>query len=171
MTDIVTTEEGTAITAAIERDRRTAADYLLHYAARLADYERAKAEQLGRRHGAGVPGRASLPGKPTEAQAVRSASYDEEHMEEYRWLKAVAIAERTLSDRKLLFLQARREAERHGRGCGKGRPSWIAYTQARFSELVADRFLQADEELYRRTAIRWWRQIVMFAAEIHARIS
>jgi len=171
MAAIVTTEEGTAITATIERDRKTAADYLLHYTARLADYERAKEEHLGMRHDAGVPGRGNLPGKPTEAQAIRSAAYDEEHMEEYIWLKAVAIAEHTLSDRKLLFLQARREAERHGRGCGKGRPSWVSYTQARFSELVADRFLQADVELYRRTAIRWWKQIVVFAAEIHARIS
>lgn len=169
MLDLVSVEEGTKIIEAIETDRRTAIDYLLNYNTRLRDYKHKKQEDLVQQKPLSGGGRGSLPGKPTETMAVRSAAYDEEHIE-YRWLRAVEITERTLSDKKLLFLQVRREAGRHGHGAGQGRPGWVPYVQARFPELFQQRYLQSGFYLSDRTAHAWWDAIVDFSVAVFLRL-
>ena len=166
----MTNEEGTGVMRAIECDRKTAALYLLHYEERKADYEAARDEYL-KKDGRAGGARGSLPGKPTETLAVKGADYDLQH-DEYFWLQAVAIAERTLSDRRLIFLQVRREAEQKKGHLGfrSGRKAWRAYVQAVFPERVEERYWQSEKPLYVSTMQRWWDEMVNTVMLAHSKL-
>ena len=62
---LVSNEEWSELQQAIEEDKKTASDYLLHYAEKMKDYKAAKAEALSRGKGEGG-GHGSMPGAPTE---------------------------------------------------------------------------------------------------------
>ena len=171
MSKFVSTDEGTAIMAAMEDDRKNAEKYLLHYHELLADYKAAKQEYLEGMPKQASYGRSNIPGKPTEGKAIKSVSYDEEHSDEFNWLKAVEICERTLADRKLIFLKVRRDAENHNSNThGRGRRGWVVYAQKHFTEEVQRRFLQPEAYLSERTAHAWWDNMISFTVEAHLRL-
>ena len=182
---LASNEEGMAIIREIESDRRTAERYLLHYHQLLKEYEKEKRVALG-----GEPvvdngqppviepveeenlggGRSSLPGKPTEAKAVRSATYDERH-EAYAWLKAVEIVQRSLGERKNIFIEIRRSAETNAMGAKtQGRPGWVAFCQMRYQAAMEERFLDGARYVGERTIREWWNQIIGKVSDVHMRI-
>lgn len=152
-------KENKDIYASIQTDKKIAEEYLLHYDSISRQYQQLKAEWLGRN----VPrenknSHGSMPGKPTEAKAIASASYDERHIE-YRWLRAVEIYHRTLSPNKAIFLDVRRKADKASQQSrGAGRPAWVVYTQIHFAEAMAARL--NPFVLSERSVKSWWGDMI-----------
>ena len=157
---MVSAEEENSIMAEIGNDRKVAITYLLNYHELLAQYHARKVAEIEDVPKVGGGGHGSLPGKPTEAKAIKSAAYDESH-DEYKWLKAVEIAERTLPDRKMLFLQIRRVAEMHNKGShDRGRPAWVPYTQAHYADEIEKRYGQSEKPPKDKVMRGWFNRIV-----------
>ena len=145
----------------IRAKRPEAEFYLLNFREESQKYELQKTEFLA----APGPidenvggGRSSLPGAPTEKQALRSVGYDEKQ-ETYYWLKAVEIAVRGLSDKKRLFLEVRRKVGNEHR--------WVAITQMRYLEALEHKCLIPDPWISDETIRRWWYSIVRRTVEIY----
>lgn len=188
---LASNEEGMAIIREIESDRRTAERYLLHYPQLLKAYEedrrvvvdgepvvdagqppimvpfpdpeKGRDENVGGGHG-------NLPGNPTEAKAMKAVAYDEKQ-EAYTWLKAVEIVQRSLGERKNIFIEIRRNAEAQSIWAkGQGRPGWVAYCQMKYQAAMEERFLEGAQYVGARTIREWWGQLVSKVADVHARI-
>jgi rhodanese-related sulfurtransferase len=182
-------EEGLAIIREIDADRRTAERYLLHYPELLKDYEAARRVAVdgepvvdadkppmmepfpkdGKIENVGG-GRSNLSGNPTEARALKAAAYDEKQ-DAYAWLKAVEIVQRSLGERKNIFIEIRREAEAQAMEARvQGRPGWVVYCQMHYQNAIAERFLDSARYVGERTIREWWGQLISRVAAVHARI-
>lgn len=188
---LASNEEGMAVIKEIESDRRTAEKYLLHYPWLLKEYEAARCvvvegepvvdagqppmmapfpdPEKGREENVGG-GRGNLPGNPTEAKAMKAVAYDEKQ-EAYAWLKAVEIVQRSLGERKNIFIEIRRNAEAQAMGAkGQGRPGWVVYCQMKYQAAIEERFLDGARPVSEVTIKNWWRQLIGKVADVHARI-
>jgi len=161
---------GATVIADMKRDRETARDYLLFYDARLAEYNRKKEEEL-----ASQPRPENTPGggnngvgNPTESQALRIVRYDESHPE-YYWLQAVEILQRSLGERKNIFIKVRREAETK-KVNGIGRPAWVVYTQMHYMRELEERFLNGEVSISENYVRNLWRELVNQTVEIYLRL-
>lgn len=178
-------EEGLAIIREIDADRRTAERYLLHYPELLKEYEEVRRVAVdgepvvdagqtpilekGREENTGG-GRCNLPGNPTEEKALKAVSYDEKQ-EAYTWLKAVEIVQRSLGERKNIFIEIRRKAEARAMEThAQGRPGWVVYCQMHYQTAIAERFLDSARCVGERTIKEWWGQLIGRVAAVHARI-
>lgn len=184
-------EEGLAIIREIDADRRTAERYLLHYPELLKDYEAARRvavdgepvvdagqpqvmvsfpdPEKGREENVGG-GWGNLPGNPTEAKAMKAVGYDEKQ-DAHTWLKAVEIVQRSLGERKNIFIEIRRKAEAQSMEArAQGRPGWVVYCQMHYQAAIAERFLEEARYVGERTIKAWWGQLVSKVADVHARI-
>ena len=161
---------GATVISDMKRDRETARDYLLFYDARLAEYNRRKEEELSSqpRPDNTQGGGSSGVGNPTEAQALRIVRYDESHPE-YYWLKAVEILQRSLGERKNIFIKVRREAETK-KVNGVGRPAWVVYTQMHYLRELEERFLNGEVSISEKRVKAMWRELVDKTVEIYLRL-
>lgn len=161
---------GATVMADMKRDREIARDYLLFYDTRLAEYNRRKEEELSSqpRSDNTQGGRNNGVGNPTESQALRSVRYDESHSE-YYWLKAVEILQRSLGERKNIFIKVRREAEVK-KVSGVGRPAWVVYTQMHYMMELEERFLSDYVSISEKRIKAMWRELVDKAVEIYLRL-
>lgn len=188
---LASNEEGMAVIKEIESDRRTAERYLLHYHQLLKEYEedRRRAVEGEPIVDAGQPlvmvpfsdpekgrvenvggGRGNLPGSPTESKALKAVAYDESQ-EAYTWLKAVEIVQRSLGERKNIFIEIRRDAEKEAmENKGQGRPGWVTYCQMKYQAAMEERFLEGAHYVGARTIREWWGQLVGKVAAVRARI-
>lgn len=155
------------VIADMREDRKKAEHCILNFEKEKADYEAQKEEYLADRKKDSA-GRKSMPANPTETIAVISAQYDAEH-EAYSWLKAVELALKTFGERKHIFIEVRREAEKHCTG-GRGRRGWVIYAQRKYSDEIQKRFLNDMGWLGERTIKSWWHQIISSVVEFHLRI-
>lgn len=161
---------GATVIADMKRDREIARDYLLFYDTRLAEYNRRKEEELSSQlrpdntQGGGNNG----VGNPTESQALRIVRYDESHSE-YYWLKAVEILQRSLGERKNIFIKVRREAEVK-KVSGVGRPAWVVYTQMHYMMELEERFLNDYVSISEKRIKAMWRELVDKTVEIYLRL-
>ena len=148
----------------IRADRKRAEYFLLNYVQELALYHARREEYVSaeRRKRGG-----NLPGQPTEAEAVRGLRFDETYAP-YDWLRAVEFVERGLSERKRMFIAARRKASE--RKPGRGRRAWLVMTQRLYCEAVRGRFLQADFFVSERTLQDMWRYIVDRVLEAYLKL-
>ena len=184
-------EEGMAVIKEIESDRRTAERYLLHYHQLLKEYEedRRRAVEGEPIVDAGQPlvmvpfsdpekgrvenvggGRGNLPGSPTESKALKAVAYDD-RQEAYTWLKAVEIVQRSLGERKNIFIEIRRGAETKAMEAkAQGRPGWVTYCQMQYQAAMEERFLEVGRHVSEGTIKLWWGQIVGRVADVHARL-
>lgn len=157
-------EDCKAIMEQMKEDRKTAELYLIKYTELKMKYEKAKAEALSeerkQKKGEGK--------NPTQRKAVDSVAYDEASVE-YEWLKAAEITQRSLGERKNIFIQVRREAERSNKNC-PGRHGWVLYVQRRYEQEIENRFLSASGWMSYATIRNWWKDMVDRAVEIHLRI-
>ena len=148
----------------IRADRKRAEYFLLNYVQELALYHARREEYVcGERQGSG----GNLPGHPTEAEAIRGLRFDEAYAA-YNWLRAVEFVERGLSERKRMFIAARRKASE--RKPGRGRRAWLVMTQRLYCEAVRGRFLQADFFVSERTLQDMWRYIVDRVLEAYLKL-
>ena len=158
----------------MQDDRKIAERFILNFEAEQKKYDMAKRDyfESQKRNVELVGGKSNLPGNPTQAQAIRSAQYDEDNPS-YLWLKAVEIALRTFGERKRIFISVRQEAAQ--RGCyNDGRPgrrAWVVYAQRRYSEEISKRFLNAHGWMSDKTIRLWWSQVLDCIVEIHLRLS
>ncbi|MCR5176649.1 MAG: hypothetical protein K6C05_07325 [Anaerovibrio sp.] len=163
-------EIGTTVIADMKRDRETAREYLLFYDIRLTEYNRKKADELSSQPRPDNPqgGGNNGVGNPTESQALRIVRYDESHPE-YYWLKAVEILQRSLGERKNIFIKVRREAEVK-KVSGVGRPAWVVYTQMHYMRELEDRFLNGAVSISENYVRNLWRELVNQTVEIYLRL-
>lgn len=148
----------------IRADRKQAEYFLLHHAQEMELYRLRREEYVSaeRRKRGG-----NLPGQPTEAEAVRGLRFDETYAP-YDWLRAVEFVERGLSERKRMFIAARRKASE--RKPGRGRRAWLVMTQRLYCEAVRGRFLQTDFFVSERTLQDMWRYIVDRVLEAYLKL-
>ena len=160
------------IVRGMDNDRKIAEGYILNYDNERKAYEVRKQEWLRANNapaGDKAGSKSNLPGSPTENAAIKVAQYDMEHPE-YLWLRAVEIALKTFGERKRIFIVVRCEAEAKAQ-IYHGKKSWVVYTQRRYSEEIAKRYIIDDGGwVSERTIIKWWQQVLERVVEIYLRI-
>ena len=143
-------ENDTALQMAdeIRQDRKKAEFMLLNYVEELKTY-RLKREEYVR--GTVQGGGGNLPGHPTEAEALRGVKFDETYPA-YTWLRAVEFVERGLSERKRIFLDARRKASRDK--TGRGRRAWLVQEMWRYViDRVVEAYLKLEQKKFLNTHV------------------
>lgn len=148
----------------IRQDRKQAESMLLNYTEELKTYRLQREEYV---RGTPAQGGGNLPGHPTEAEALRGVKFDETYPV-YTWLRAVEFVERGLSERKRIFLDARRKASRDK--AGRGRRAWLVRTQMMYCETMRARFLNTEFFVSERTLKDMWRYIVDRVVEAYLKI-
>ena len=149
----------------IRQDRKQAESMLLNYAEELKTYRLKREEYVRGNNVQGGGG--NLPGHPTEAEALRGVKFDETYPA-YTWLRAVEFVERGLSERKKIFLDARRKAS-----CdktGRGRKAWLVRTQMMYCEAMRERFLNTEFFTSERVLKDMWRYIVDRTVEAYLKL-
>lgn len=159
-------ENDTALQIAdeIRQDRKRAESILLNYAEELKTYRLQREEYV---RGTPAQGGGNLPGHPTEAEALRGVKFDETYPA-YTWLRAVEFVERGLSERKRIFLDARRKASRDK--AGRGRRAWLVRTQMMYCETMRARFLNTEFFVSERTLRAMWDYIVARTVEAYLKL-
>ena len=159
-------ENDTALQIAdeIRQDRKRAESMLLNYTEELKTYRLQREEYV---RGTVQGGGGNLPGHPTETEAMRGVKFDETYPA-YTWLRAVEFVERGLSERKRIFLDARRKASRDK--AGRGRKAWLVRTQIMYCETMRERFLNTEFFVSERTLKDMWRYIVDRVVEAYLKI-
>ena len=149
----------------IRQDRKQAESMLLNYAEELKTYRLQREEYVRGKAMQGSGG--NLPGHPTEAEALRGVKFDETYPA-YTWLRAVEFVERGLSERKRIFLDARRKAARDR--AGRGRKAWLVRTQMIYCEAMQERFLNSEFFVSERVLKDMWRYIVDRTVEAYLKL-
>lgn len=148
----------------IRQDRKQAEFMLLNYTEELKSY-RLQREEYVNGGAAGKGG--NLPGHPTEAEALRGVKFDETYPA-YTWLRAVEFVERGLSERKRIFLDARRKASRDK--AGRGRRAWLVRTQMMYCEAMRKRFLNTEFFVSERALQEMWRYVIDRVVEAYLKL-
>ena len=148
----------------IRQDRKQAESMLLNYAEELKTYRLQREEYV---RGTVQGGGGNLPGHPTETEALRGVKFDETYPA-YTWLRAVEFVERGLSERKRIFLDARRKASREK--AGRGRRAWLVRTQMVYCETMRERFLNTEFFVSERTLRAMWDYIVARTVEAYLKL-
>ena len=149
----------------IRQDRKQAESILLSYAEELKTYRLRREEYVRGNNAQGGGG--NLPGHPTETEALRGVKFDETYPA-YTWLRAVEFVERGLSERKRIFLDARRKASRDK--AGRGRRAWLVRTQMMYCEAMRERFLNTEFFTSERVLKDMWRYIVDRTVEAYLKL-
>ena len=148
----------------IRQDRKQAESMLLNYTEEMKTYRLKREEYI---RGTPAQGGGNLPGHPTEAEALRGVKFDETYPA-YTWLRAVEFVERGLSERKRIFLDARRKASRDK--TGRGRKAWLVRTQMIYCEAMRERFLNTEFFTSERVLKDMWRYIVDRTVEAYLKL-
>lgn len=149
----------------IRQDRKQAEFMLLNYSEELKTYRLKREEYVRRNNVQGGGG--NLPGHPTEAEALRGVKFDETYPA-YTWLRAVDFVERGLSERKRIFLDARRKASRDK--TDRGRRAWLVRTQMMYCDAMRERFLNTEFFTSERVLKDMWRYIVDRTVEAYLKL-
>ena len=148
----------------IRQDRKRAETMLLNYTEELRTYRLQREEYVS----GGTAGKGgNLPGHPTEAEALRGVKFDETYPA-YTWLRAVEFVERGLSERKRIFLDARRKASRQK--AGRGRRAWLVLTQRLYCEAIQERFLNSEFFVSENVLKEMWRYVVDRVVEAYLKL-
>ena len=148
----------------IRQDRKQAESMLLNYTEELKTYRLQREEYV---RGTPAQGGGNLPGHPTEAEALRGVKFDETYPA-YTWLRAVEFVERGLSERKKIFLDARRKASRDK--TGRGRRAWLVRTQMMYCETMRERFLNSEFFVSENVLKETWRYIIDRVVEAYLKL-
>ena len=148
----------------IRQDRKQAEFMLLNYTEELKTYRLQREEYV---RGTPAQGGGNLPGHPTETEALRGVKFDETYPA-YTWLRAVEFVERGLSERKRIFLDARRKASRDK--TGRGRKAWLVRTQMIYCEAMRERFLNTEFFVSERSLRAMWQYVVDRVVEAYLKL-
>lgn len=149
----------------IRQDRKQAESMLLNYTEEMKTYRLKREEYVRGNNVQGGGG--NLPGHPTEAEALRGVEFDASYPS-YTWLRAVEFVERGLSERKRIFLDARRKASR-GKA-SRGRRAWLVLTQRLYCEAMRERFLNSEFFVSERALQEMWKYIVDRVVEAYLKL-
>ena len=158
---LATIEEAINITDRINQDKKKAEYYLLKYEQEYSTYINKKQEYLTYKEEVDENvggGKTNITSNPTERVVMKSIEFEGSY-EPYKWLKAVEIVQRSLGERKNIFIKVRREADRVAH-IGKGRKGWIVFAQRRYAEEMERRFIQPEVFMSERTLKTWWQDII-----------
>lgn len=77
-------------------------------------------------------------GDPTQKKAFDLLKIEQDH----KWILAIELAEKNLSERQLKFLEFRRDAELQmiTGPRPQGRPGWVGYVQSHYAEWYYDKY-------------------------------
>ena len=103
-------------------------------------------------------------GTPCENMGLSLAQMEESRL----WIMTIEDTERTLGEKKLAFLDARRWVDKQQRKSdtpGKGRPPWVDVTQARYADWFLRRFNNMSYP-NRNTIFKWWEEIINVTVRI-----
>lgn len=79
-----------------------------------------------------------------------------------KWIMAIEQMEQTLSEKKVVFLQYRREAEYINMKMPKqGRNGWINYVQFHYSEWFSRRYCRNDDTVIPEQTLREWQSKII----------
>ena len=78
------------------------------------------------------------------------------------------FVERGLSERKRIFLDARRKASRDK--TGRGRKAWLVRTQMMYCEAIRERYLNTEFFVSERVLKDMWRHIVDRTVEAYLKL-
>ena len=148
----------------IRQDRKQAESMLLNYTEELKTYRLQREEYV---RGTPAQGGGNLPGHPTETEALRGVKFDETYPA-YTWLRAVEFVERGLSERKRIFLDARRKASRDK--AGRGRKAWLVRTQMMYCDAMRERFLNTEFFVSERSLRAMWQYVVDRVVEAYLKL-
>lgn len=148
--------------AEIKKDNEIASEWLLYYPFRrrqyyddLLDVENARpVSEVNIKTG---------PGNQTMQKAVKMVELSHTEL----WLQAVEIVESVLSEKKLIFLEVRREAAYMVKTV-RGRPAWVIYVQRHYAERMAARYNTTPDKFWTNetTLKEWWKEMVEIVARI-----
>ena len=144
----------------IRKDRKQAEAMLLNYVEELKTYRLKREEYV-------QGGGGNLPVHPTEAEALRGVKFDETYPA-YTWLRAVEFVERGLSERKRIFLDARRKASCDK--AGRGRRAWLVRTQMMYCTAMRERFLNSEFFVSENVLKETWRYIIDRVVEAYLKL-
>lgn len=141
----------------IRKQNKEIEDWLLNYNSHKKEYELSRQEveaglkEVDENVGGG---RASTPGRPTEALACNIITH--EQSDAAKWLCVVDDVSQALGEKKRFLLEVRREGKYI---ISNGRPNWTSYAQARFAE-------EMDRAPAENLLIDMWREIVDYTARV-----
>lgn len=149
--------------AEIKRDNEIASDWLLYYPFRRRQYYE---DLLDVENSTPVSAEVNVktgPGNQTMQKAVKLVELSRTEL----WLQCVEDVEGIFSEKKLIFLQARREAAYMVKTV-RGRPAWVVYVQRHYAERMAVRYNTTPDKFWvsETTLKEWWREIVEIVARV-----
>ena len=138
----------------LTRDKDTAEEWILFYERRKKEYledEKYLRESLPVPHDVGSSCTAAK--SYTEYKIIRLV--DIERAE--KWLLAVELMEETLSPKRRIFLECRREAVKY-----KGKKNWILFVQRTYAERLGALYGRRPEcfSIGYQTICTWWNKII-----------
>lgn len=148
--------------AEIKRDNEISSDWLLYYPFRKKQYYEDLLDIENSSPRSEVKVRTG-PGNQTMQKAVKKL--DLSHTE--LWLQSVEIVEGIFNEKKLVFLQVRREAAYIVKNI-RGRPAWVVYVQQQYADRMAKRYNTTPERFWvsETTLKDWWREMVEVMARV-----
>ena len=111
----------------------------------------------------GMPGGSAV-SSPTQSKAISLVTLDESRL----WIMTIEDTERTLTEKKLAFLDARRWVDKQIRSTDVqeiGRPAWVDATQARYADWFWRRYGR-DSYPDPKTVTQWWNEIINITCRI-----
>lgn len=149
--------------AEIKKDNEIASDWLLYYPYRRRQYYDDLLDVENSRPVSEVNIKTG-PGNQTMQKAVKMVELS--HTE--RWLQTVELVESVLAEKKLIFLEVRREAAYINNRTVKGRPAWVAYVQRHYAEKMAARYGTTSDKFWTNetTLKEWWQEMVNIVARV-----
>jgi hypothetical protein len=143
---------------------KIAAKWLLEYPERRQSYidQLSEFSVLGAMKYSSQPG-GTDPGDPTKNKGVSLATLDEQRL----WIMTIEETESTLGEKKLVFMDIRRQAEniKYEGDMERGRPPWMLYVQSHYADWHQRRY-GVYYEPSRKTIFNWWYEIINIAVRI-----
>jgi hypothetical protein len=142
---------------------KIAAKWLLEYPERRQQYIDRMSEfsTLSAVQYSGMPTGTDV-GRPCENKGISLVDLDEQRL----WVMSIKDTEKTLSPKKMAFLDARRWVEiQSWDQKERGRPGWVDETQVRYAKWSYNKYGSVSYP-DKKTLTKWWDDIVNIAVRI-----
>lgn len=158
----------------IKAENEKASQWLLDYPQRKNTYIEAienmqEFSALSATEYTGMPGGGKV-GHPAESKGMVLVDFGLQKSElkkQLQWILAVEDTEKTLSEKRLVFLELRRRAS-HLELNQVGRPAWTAYVQTKYADWHYRKYGRASVPS-KQAMISWWNDMVDVTARIAIR--
>ncbi|MDF2499323.1 MAG: hypothetical protein K0Q77_37 [Anaerosporomusa subterranea] len=104
-------------------------------------------------------------GRPAEEKAIGLVELSQQNL----WIMTIEDVYKVLSPKKLIFLEARRQAEITYYDAKQGRPGWVEDTAKQYCTLIERQFFGFHHLPSGKTVKSWWKDIVNITVRIAQR--